>query len=323
MLSRLALVGTILIQASSSLAEPSFSVAPAPSATVPPPQPPQPVRVYPVQPATGAIVDTDANAAKLAVLQQKQRECEQLQKEIRQLQSELGTVGQFSVRVQMLEVSLTKLKTLAADFTVGGGAKTIQIQDAESLRQAIASSGLVSPSTSKTAVAAGSYGFVEWLKSNNIAKEIASPTMIVSDGRPAKLFTGLEMPAPAFAAPTTPNNNLRPGIEIELTAFSRENNRVRVDIRGSVRELDDAHSIVANGTRYPAMKVRSFDTGFEGAVGEPLVLQGLVETRERTTKVDQKIQTENVEIALVAVITPNRITTPAQAVRNSVSNAVR
>jgi Flp pilus assembly secretin CpaC len=309
MLIRLAFAGVLVVQASNILAE------------VPPPQPPRPIQAYPVQPATGAVIDSDANAAKLAVLQQKQRECEQLQNEIRQLKSELGTIDQFSVRVQILEVSLTKLRKLGTDFAVIGEGNPSKVHYIDSPRQANIGTNatFLSPAASAPAI----NGFVQWLKQNNIAKEIASPTLMVADGHPAKLFTGLELPSSTFGTPTTPNDNQRPGIEIDLAAFSRENNRVRIDVRGSVRELDEAHSIFANGTKIPAMKVRSFDTGFEGTIGDPLVLQGLVETRERTIEVGQKTQTEKVEIALVAIITPNRITTPAQPVRNSVNDAAR
>lgn len=311
MIACLTFTGFLVIQASNILAE------------VPPPQPPRPVQAYPVQPATGAIIDPDTNAAKLAVLQQKQREREQLQKDIRQLQSDLGTIEQFSVRVQILEVSLTKLKNLATDFAYAGAAKLLKIQDAESLRQAIINSGTISLPTSPATGNSTSIGLVEWLKQNNIAKEIANPTLIVADGRPAKLFTGLEVPVPASATPTPANNYLRPGIEIDLAAFSRENNRVRIDIRGSVRELDEAHSIVANGAKIPAMKTRQFATGLEGAIGEPLVPPGLVEERTVTYKTNLGIRERIDEIALIAVVIPDRVVPPAQAVRTSVNNALR
>ncbi len=302
MLIRLAFAGLLVIHASNILAE------------VPPPQPPHPTQAYPVQPATGAVVDPDANAAKLAVLQQKQRECEQLQKEIRQLQSELGTIEQFSVHVQFLEVSLTKLKKLATDFTVAGEVGSFQIDGVEGLRRAIIATGVQSGSPSSTAVTPTSNGFVEWLKKNNIAKEIASPTLIVADGHPANLFTGLEMPAPAFAAQTTPNNDHRTGIEIDLTAFSRENNRVRIDIRGSVRELDEAHSIVVNGANIPAMEVHQFNTSLQGPVGKPFVISGLVEARKQNNETSLETPQEIEHIALVAIVIPNRIDTTTKPV---------
>lgn len=311
MLIRLTLVALLVIQASNIWAE------------EPPLQPPRPIQAYPVQPANGAVVDPDANATKLAVLQQKQRDCEQLQKEIRQLRSELGTLEQYSVRVHVLEVSLTELKRRTTDFSVAGEAGSFQIDGVEGLRHAIIAAGTQSVSSSSTAVTPSSNGFVELLKKNNIAKEIASPTLIVADGRPAKLFTGLEVPVPALATQTPANNCLRPGIEIDLTAFSRENDRVRIDIRGSVRELDKAHSFVAKGTKIPALKTRQFATGLEGVIGEPLVLPSLVETRGQVIKDGNKIQRNNVEIALIAVIIPNRISTPAQAVRTSVGDTVK
>ena len=71
----------------------------------------------------GACADeklTGTRQNNIALLQKKQAELERLQHEVRQLQSETGACQQILVRVQMLEVSLSKMRKLGIDVDIFG-----------------------------------------------------------------------------------------------------------------------------------------------------------------------------------------------------------
>ena len=253
--------GLLLTSISPVIAEEAKTVGvPAPANKVFRQPLPQPAPEYSVRPVNGVTPGRSAAEAKQALLQQKLRESEQLQNEIHQMQAELGLAQQFSVRVQMLEVSLTKLKKLKADFASEGGTETIAINDVAGLQKAITAGGITAPNQPvRAANANNENSFVEWLKQNNIAKELANPTVIVANGQPASLWSGGAVPVPASVDPAGAVEIRRTGTKMDLVVVARDNHRVRIEIRGSVRELDKAHAITGQwreGARHESSAIR-------------------------------------------------------------------
>ena len=156
-------------------------------------------------------------------------------------------------------------------------------------------------------------GLVEFLIHNNIARVLADPTLVVTTGHPASFHSGGEVPAVSSTDPASEVTYRKTGTEMSVLAHSQENGRVRIDIRGSVRELDEAHSITVNGAKVPALKVRQFDTAVEGTIGQPIVLSGLVEKRVEAIRSEAGLKEVVNHIALIAIIVPELVGAQAQA----------
>ena len=58
------------------------------------------------------------------------------------------------------------------------------------------------------------------------------------------------------------------GTQVDLTAVSLGDNRVRIDVRPRVSELDSSHASVVNGQQVPSVSVREFDTSVEMEFGK-------------------------------------------------------
>jgi hypothetical protein len=74
-----------------------------------------------------------------------------------------------------------------------------------------------------------------------------------------------------------------------------------------VSELDDTHSIGAEGSRIPAITVRECDTAVETSFGEPVIINGLVETYFEAIETEHGVADEQNEVALLIVVTPERV----------------
>ncbi len=242
---------------------------------------------------------------KQAELECKLQQAAELHGEIDKLRSEIGANEQILVRVEMLEVSLTKLRKLGADFAMPGKGK-VSFQSLDQLRQAFKVASTHSAGDASDKSASGPASFLEWLEQNQIAKSLAQPNMIVVNGRPATMFAGGEIPLPA-SDDSKAIQFQKYGTEVNVLAVARDREHVRLELRARVSELDDTHSIGAEGSRIPAMTVRECDTAVETSFGEPVIVDGIVETYFETIETEHGVADEQNEVALLIVVTPEHV----------------
>jgi hypothetical protein len=247
-----------------------------------------------VQPTAAQQDSKDVHSSpevdKAVVLREKQHELARLQQEIRQLREETGTQQQIVVRVQMLEVSLTKLRRMKTDFSVADLIGTTQDG-----AQVVSKVGQAADSQALT-------GFLEWLKENNVARVLAEPQVMTMDGRPASVHIGGEIPVPSGCnKDAVEHKNV--GTQLDVVPISLGGNRVRLEMRARVSEVDDSHSLTIGESRVPAFKVRQCATAIETAFGCSAVCNGLVEVRTEAVKTETGTRTERNEVALLLVVT--------------------
>jgi len=249
---------------------------------------------------------------KIDELRKKVNELNRLQAEVRQLRAETGTQQQILVRLQVLEVSLTKLRQLGTDVNFFGSS-TVQWQDTKSLTKAIGTSGANTP-TDSTAKNDALAGFINWLMENNIARVLSEPNIVMLDGRPASFSVGGEIPIPA-RDDSKNAVEFRPfGTQVDIVPTTQGNNRVRLELRARVSEIDDARSIKIGDSRVPGITVRQCDTAVETEFGKSVVLNGITERREKATKRDGgRVTNEIVDVALLFVVTPELVDAPTTA----------
>jgi len=213
----------------------------------------------------------DAND-KHTQLKHKLAEMNCLQSEIDALRAATGTPQAVLVKIKVVEVSRTALAKLGADVDVPA-----RMIDEELLQS---------------------------LCENNCAKIISEPNLAVVCGRPATFEVGGEVPIPAVPGAGKQVEFIKYGTSVDLMAIAQGENRVRMEVRARVSELDEGRGGVVGGIRIPAFNVRQVSTAFETEIGKTVGLSGAVERRVETRKIDNgtTVQVPH-DIELVFLIT--------------------
>jgi hypothetical protein len=169
-----------------------------------------------------------------------------------------------AIHVQMLEFNRTKMGNLGFDFAASDGGSL-----------PVAHVGMAGELVRSGAFAK----FVEALKREGIVRVLSSPSVITASGRPASVFVGSEIPQ--FASGANPSVEFsKIGTEIDVVPFITGEDKVRLEIRGRYRTIDQQATIQAYqaaGTIYPTIKTHAIDTATELASGHVLVLGGTTE----------------------------------------------
>jgi Flp pilus assembly secretin CpaC len=256
------------------------------------------VMPHPVRQVSGQ----DSVSPVVAVLHQKQTQLANLQQEVRQLRTETGTAQEMRIKVQMVEINMTKLRRMKTDFsTAEFGFVTADSADTlQNPVQRVDSKALV--------------GFLNWLKENNIAKVLAEPTIVTMDGRPASVHIGGEIPVPNGPdLKTIEFKNV--GTEVDVLPVAVGNNRVRLELRARISRPNDSRSLQVGASRIPAFDVSQCATAIETSFGQAAVLNGLRETRIEARKTEAGVTNVENEIALMLIVTPDLVESAAAAQR--------
>lgn len=193
----------------------------------------------------------------------------------------VGGVQKVLLHVKVMEVSRTKLRTLGFDWADLNGASFVS-QGVSGLLNGI---GNVSggPSTVRFGIVDGNnqfYGFLEALRTNDLAKLLAEPTLTTLNGRPASFNVGGEVPILVPQSLGTVTVQYREfGTRIDFVPIVLGNGLVRLEVRPEITELDNSLSVTLNGTSIPGFRQRRADVGVEMRAGQTLAVAGLVYNR--------------------------------------------
>jgi len=186
----------------------------------------------------------------------------------------VGGVQQVMLKVKVMEVSRTKLRTLGIDWTQLSGSNIVasSIAGVTGLNETF-SFGIVDGGNSF-------FAFLEALQQNQLAKILADPTITTVSGRAAKFLVGGEFPVlvPQGLGNTTIEWK-EFGTQINFVPIVLGNGNIRLEVRSEVSETDDTRGTFNDGQFIPALKTSYVDTGVEMKAGQTLALAGLVQTR--------------------------------------------
>jgi hypothetical protein len=239
-------------------------------------------------------------------LHKKCAELDRLQHEISQLRAKTGTPQQILVKVQILEVGLTKMRDHGIDTDWFDNAQLLTSPaDLQHLVESARAYTHPSPNDAKTGNFSDSRQFVNWLRKQNLAKSLAEPAIVVVSGKPASLHVGGEFPVPQASNAKEAVGFRSYGTQVNVEVLAVGDNRVNLNIKARVSELDNSNAIDMNGIRIPGLRVRECDTGSELSFGQSMILTGLVQKRvEAVARVDGSVVENNVDVGLIMVVTP-------------------
>jgi pilus assembly protein CpaC len=200
-------------------------------------------------------------------------------------QVRVGGVQQVLLYVRVMEVSRTDLRRLGLDFSVFGGNGNLLQSGISGLMQANDVQELViSPTTTMAmTVVNGSSslnGVLNCLRQNDLLKIVAEPNLVCVSGRPAFFNVGGEFPIMVPQSLGTISIQYKKfGTQLDFVPIVLGNNRIRLEVRPRVSEIDPTRSITIQGTTVPGLRVRETETGVEMRAGETLAIAGLVQQR--------------------------------------------
>jgi pilus assembly protein CpaC len=240
----------------------------------------------------------------------------------------VGGVQQILLKVKVMEISRTKLRRMATDFSyLSGGGGFFSTGVSGLLNQTNSSNGVhtVIDTAGKAAefgIVDGNdafFGFLDWVQQNNIAKILAEPNITAVSGRPAQFNVGGEIPIIIPQSLGTASIEFKPfGTQVDFLPIVLGNGNIRLEVRPRISEIDDSRSVVIQDFVIPALTVRQVDTAVEMKAGQTFALAGLVQERTETLKrglpyvVDmpivglpfRRVEEEVNEIELLILVTP-------------------
>ena len=166
------------------------------------------------------------------------------------------------------------------------------------------------------------FGVLEALRQDNLMKIAAEPTLVTSNGVPAKFDSGgtFFIPVPQSLG-TISAQPYTYGTTVEFVPIVLGNGKIRLQVRPTVSELDYSNATVISGSTVPGTKQRSVDTTVEMTGGETLAIAGLVQTRTDSSNrglpyisdvpyigtLFRKVHEQKNEVELLILVTPELV----------------
>ena len=181
---------------------------------------------------------------------------------------------QVSLKVTVAEVDRSATRAIGADLTlghVGGVARFLSFGPA-----AAATTGgtlLINRGDFDLAINA--------LKTMNLARALAEPNLVTSNGRPAHLQVGGSFPVPiiqqsAIGVGLEGVNFVQFGIRLTFIPIVTDKNRIRLRMNADVSDPNPALAADINGTSVPGLTTRNFTSTVELRDGQTMAVAGLL-----------------------------------------------
>ena len=202
----------------------------------------------------------------------------------------VGGVQQILLKVQVMEVSRTKLRRLGVDFAQVSGSGGFVSSSISGLISAISqnTAGQLEVATNgaqtfEFGIVDGNnvfFGFLDALQQHNIAKILAEPNLVAVSGRPARFNVGGEIPILVPQSLGTTSIEYKPfGTQVDFLPIVLGNGNIRLEVRPRISEIDASRSVTIQNSVIPALTVREVDTAVEMKAGQTFALAGLIQER--------------------------------------------
>jgi Flp pilus assembly secretin CpaC len=195
------------------------------------------------------------------LLTQKRAALETLQHEITALEESIGEHQQIMLRCRIVEIDRTRMEQEGFGFL------------------------LVEPISAKRLSTPELDGLIGALQRKGMAKVLAEPTIVTTNGRPASLRSGGEIPVIQPASGDTSSRSVdwhETGFRIEAVPVCLGGDRLRLELAVELATADFKHTAVvtAGDNVYPIMDITSANTQIEMHFGETKVIGAMITRRD-------------------------------------------
>ncbi|MCG8583241.1 MAG: pilus assembly protein N-terminal domain-containing protein [Pirellulales bacterium] len=239
----------------------------------------------------------------------------------------VGGVQQVLLDVKIMEVSRTKLRRLGVDWSYVNGENFVVSSVSQLIDAVAASTGTAASNTGtiQFGLVSGNssfFGVIDALRQNQLVKILAEPKLVAVSGRPAYFRSGGELPILVPQSLGTVSVEYKQyGTQVDFVPIVLGENRIRLEVRPRVSELDEARGVSFNGNNIPGFRVREVDTAVEMDAGQTLALAGLVQTKIDTVNRGvpylaempvvgipfRKVEDTNNEVELLIMVRPQLV----------------
>ncbi len=197
----------------------------------------------------------------------------------------VGGAQQVMLKVKVMEVNRTNLRSLGFDFDLSGtgGFLTQTASGVLTNIDRVENTFTAPNATIAFDIIDGNtqfLGVLEALQQRNLVKTLANPTLVTVSGRPAAFNAGGEIFFQinnGISGSTVESEDF--GTQIDFLPIVMGNGRIRLEVRPKISEIDNS---VPLGNELFRTKVSYVDTGVEMQAGQTLALAGLKQTRVRS-----------------------------------------
>lgn len=168
--------------------------------------------------------------------------------------------------------------------------------------------------------------FVSALKTNNLLRVLAEPTLVAISGQEASFLAGGEIPVPVPQSSNGGGTTItieykQFGVQLKFTPVVLGEGRIRLQVAPEVSELDYSNAVTVSGTQVPALTKRTISTTVEMNDSQTLSIAGLLNHRVAANSAAtpvlgdlpvlgalfRSVRYEREETELVVLITPHLV----------------
>lgn len=230
----------------------------------------------------------------------------------------VGAGAQVAMRLQIAEVSLSKLQRMGFDLALvvgeSGAKPNIDSASFHAQWSAIVQDG------------AKARLLFEALRKDKLAKILAEPTLVTLSGKTAVFNSGDELSVPKPQPDGSVKTERRSGTMVQLTPEVL-GDRLRLAIHARLSELDYGHMVHVGKEDVPGVRTREFDTGVELNSGQTLAISGPPQVRAEAIAhglpciseipyvgaVFRSVEEQRNEVALLILVRPEIVQSPTTA----------
>jgi pilus assembly protein CpaC len=189
---------------------------------------------------------------------------------------------QVNLKVIVAEVNRNALRAIGANMSLGPGNSTsfMSAFGTQSVVEGL-NSNIVSAEGGTFGINRGDFQLaVNALRGLGYARTLAEPNVVSLNGQPAIFRAGDTFPVPAsnvsFGAAAQSVSQQFVGVQIRFLPVITDNDRIRLQLSGTVSTLDNALQANIGGANVPGTNTRNFFTTVELREGQTLALAGLI-----------------------------------------------
>ena len=189
---------------------------------------------------------------------------------------------QVNLKVIVAEVNRDALRAIGANMSLGPGNSTsfMSAFGTPSIVQGL-NSNIMSAEGGTFGINRGDFQLaVNALRGLGYARTLAEPNVVSLNGQPAIFRAGDTFPVPAsnvsFGAAAQSVSQQFVGVQIRFLPVITDNDRVRLQLSGTVSTLDNSLQANIGGANVPGTNTRNFFTTVELREGQTLALAGLI-----------------------------------------------
>ncbi len=234
-------------------------------------------------------------------------------------------VQQVLLHTRIMEVSRTKFRDLGVDLALIHGQNFIINSPGNLINVPKSTLAGVIPvnDAANVRIFTGDFeALIAALRTEDLIKFLAEPTVVATHGRPARFTVGGKVP---YIVPAGTNSVTvayeEYGTAVDFLPFVVGPGRIRLEVRPEVTEPDTTRSIEANGIVVPAFSQRYVETAVELQAGQTFAIAGLLQSRTESSlratpffgeipyvgALFRRIQERRNDIELLITVTPELV----------------